>query len=187
MTSRSGLGPFILLLVYCLAAGGGLYSAYTSSDAYRIDQALHAGDAILGTDRGQGADLPHLEDAARHYYAALAINPNLTWAWQQLKSIHWRFQERDVTYPRPLGLQEAALATRADKPDEDGLFGQLPVTPENRYPDAFDAIHAAITYAVAGFVVLLLWSLWSFMAHRRELARLRRAMAAREAETSAMY
>ena len=187
VTSRTGLGPFILLMVYCLAAGSGLYFAYTGSDAYKIGQALQAGDAIVGGDRGQSADVPHLEDAARHYYAALAIDPNQRWAWQQLKSIHWRFQERDVTYPRPMALEEAALGARADKPDDSGLFGQLPVTPENRYPDALDAIHTAITYTVVGFVVLFLWALWSFMGHRRELARVRRAMAERQADTSALY
>lgn len=184
---RSGLGPFIVVLLYCAASAGALSYLYHHSDDYRVRAALVAGDAILGSDGGQGASIPKLKTAARDYLEALSIDPDEKWAQQQLQAVRWRFQERNVSFPRQLSLEAAAVGARATKPDDSSILAQIPVTPANRYPNALGAIERGIDYALAGLVVLLLWALWSFMNHRRAQARIRRAMAEHDVDSTAMY
>lgn len=180
----ASLAPLVVLLLYVVGATVVVYVAYHSSNEYKIEKAVAAGDRILGNDQGRSADLQHLEVAAHHYLDALVLDPDLAWAHHQMKSIRWRFQEHDVPFPTQLDRLDEAIAARAHHAHKGTFLDALPITPEDRYGGAAKRLAHYVRWAVIFGAIILLWSIYSFVQNRR--AR-RRRPATVEDKGTAMY
>lgn len=183
-------GALFVLVLYGVGATLYVSASHYLSDEYKVSQLLRDADALLGSENGRNKTTQELEAAANAFLKALLVNPDSLVAHEGLKSIKWRYQERNVKFPERLARRHATLTAQSSLAhrDEGGLFAQMPITPEERY-QLESLRHSFMVrgrWAMIGLGLVFAWVVLKGVQRSKERERLREA-AARTDKGTAEY
>lgn len=182
-------GAVFVLVLYGAGAAIYLTASHYLSDEYEVSQLLADADRLLGSENGRDKKTQELEAAADAFLKVLLVDPDLLVAHEGLVSIKWRYQERNVKFPRRLARRHAALTAQSSlvHHDEGGLFAQMAITPEERY-QLRSLRHSFVVrgqWALVGLVLVLGWVVLKSVQRSKERERLQHSAAQVDKGTAA--